>query len=81
MTDNRLVDSYFLDRAVMAFGTELEEALRQATAQGKRKKPMSDAQRIARTQEVMRRWLGEDVVKQRFRDPMMKFKQGAAAGD
>lgn len=64
----------------MTFGTELEDALRKATDQGKRKKPMSEAQKTAKTQEVLRRWLGDDAVKQRFRDPMVKFKQGASAG-
>lgn len=58
----------------MLFGTSMENAIQEATKQGKRKKPLSDAQRYAKTQEVMRKWLGEDVVKQRFRDPMARFK-------
>lgn len=59
----------------MHFGSTLEHELEKAVENGKRKKPMSDAQRHARTQEVLARWLGAEAVKKKFRDPAAQFKE------
>jgi hypothetical protein len=66
----RVLDAYWFDRAVMHFGTKLEQALENSVSQGKRKQPLSDAQKYARTQDTLAKWLGTDVVKKRYRDPM-----------
>lgn len=67
------VAAYHLDRAVMHFGTQLDEALEKATEQGKRKKPLSAAMRNQKIQETLNRWLGTKE-KKRYRDPMLKLK-------
>lgn len=69
------VDAYWLDRAVMHFGSALESALEKCVAQGKRKKPMSEAQQHAKVEQTLARWLGADAVKRRFRDPMSRFNK------
>jgi len=53
----------------MYFGQAVERAITEATAQGTRKKPLTDAQRNQKINEVMQRWLGIAPVK-RYRDPM-----------
>jgi hypothetical protein len=67
------VDAYWLDRAVMHFGSALEAALEKCVAQGNRRKPMSEAQQRAKTEQTLARWRGADAVKRKFRDPMSKF--------
>lgn len=52
----------------MMFGQGLEKDLDQALSQGKRKKPLSDAERQTRTREVFSRWFNKKI-EQKFRDP------------
>lgn len=57
----------------MHFGTKLEAALEAAVAQGKRKQPLSEAQRHSRTQDTLTKWLGTGAVEKKYRDPMSRF--------
>jgi len=61
--------AYCLDKAVMYFGQAVEHDLQASTAQGKRKKPLTEAQRNQKINEVMQRWLGITAPKQ-YRDPL-----------
>lgn len=64
--------AFHIDSAVHTFGTELDEALRQAVEpqkQGRKVKPLSPAQQHARTMEVLERWLGISGLK-KYRDPL-----------
>lgn len=66
--------AYHLDSAVQTFGSELDEALRQAVEpqkQGRKKaKPLTPAQQHHRTMDVLERWLGITGLK-KYRDPAL----------
>jgi len=64
----------------MHFGSALEAALKKATSNGKRKKPMSEAQQNARVQATLVKWLGQESVQKRYRDPAVKLGQGGVTG-
>lgn len=71
----RSLDAYYLDRAVMHFGTALDAALEKAIAPGKGKRQMSEAQMNAKIQRVLVAWLGPDAVQKRYKDPMARFNK------
>lgn len=74
------VECFYLDRSVMHFGSALEEALMRAVDQGKRKKPLSEAMKNQKTQEVLNRWLGESAAPKRYRDPAIKLRDMGEVG-
>lgn len=63
--------AFHFDNAVWMFGSELDEALRQATEprkQGKKLKPLTEAQKHHAVSTVLEKWLGITGIKN-FRDP------------
>lgn len=68
--DDKLA-AYHFDVAVWTFGTELDEAIRQATEpqkQGRKTKALSPSQIYTKTMGVLEKWLGVEGLK-KFRDP------------
>lgn len=53
----------------MHFGRGIESDLEKAMDTGKRKKPLTDAERTRKRTEVFERWFDEKQ-ERRFRDPM-----------
>lgn len=53
----------------MYFGKNIESDLEKAMDQGKRKKPLSEAERRRRRETVFQRWFDEKP-ERKFRDPM-----------
>lgn len=60
---------FYLDRAVMHFGRGVEADLEKSMDLGKRKKPLSEAERKRRREEVFARWFDEKP-ERKFRDPV-----------
>lgn len=53
----------------MHFGQGIENDLKKAMDTGKRKKPLTDAERQRRREQVFERWFDEKT-ERKFRDPM-----------
>lgn len=72
------IDAYYLDRAVMRFGSGLEDALHRATnpGGGKNAKPLSETQKNQKIKETLNRWLGITAENQQYRDPAAQHKKG-----
>lgn len=70
LTDDGLA-AYHFDSAVWTFGTEVDEALRQAVEPrktGRKTKPLSEAQQRHAVATVLEKWLGVTGLK-RYKDP------------
>jgi hypothetical protein len=52
----------------MHFGRGLENDLEKAMDLGKRKKPLTETERVSRREKVFERWFDEKI-ERRFRDP------------
>lgn len=74
--DDRLA-ALHLDTAVWSFGSQLDEAIREATEpekRGKKSKPLTAAQRYHRTMTVLEKWLGVKGLK-KYKDPAQARKR------
>jgi hypothetical protein len=73
------IEAYYLDRAVMHFGSAVEDALQRATnpsSNGKKQKALSESQRNQNVKETLSRWLGNEAINRQYRDPAAQPKKG-----